>query len=200
IELVGLAVGIAGLVGPFSTCLEVVEKANSYTSFKHDSHSLAVQFQAEKRRFEQWGSAVGVNKGILLSAHQPALDDPLTLSTAEDLLSLVQRVCADADDTASETFLLSYVNPTKRELSVPNHVQPRGGAPSNSGRRKIAWSLRGKMQRTAQVERFGVMVSAVHGASARGQGPGHLQGSHTSGSPSDTQQVHLIAIARRFDP
>ncbi|KAF0317137.1 ankyrin repeat domain-containing protein 52, partial [Colletotrichum asianum] len=137
IEPVGLAVGIAGLAGPFSTCLEVVEKVDSYKSFKHDSHALAVQFQAKKRRFEQWGSAVSINKGTLSSVHQPALDDLPTPSTAKDLLSLIQRVCANADDTASETFLLSNVNPAKRKLSVPNHVQPRGGAPSNSARRKI---------------------------------------------------------------
>ncbi|KAE9566708.1 hypothetical protein CGCF415_v015088 [Colletotrichum fructicola] len=136
-EPAGLAVGIAELVGLFNTRLKVVEKVNSYKSFKHDSHSLAVQFQAKKRRFEQWGSAVGINKGTLSSAHQPALDDPPTPSTAKDLLSLIHRVCANADDVASETFLLSNVNPAKRKLSVTNHVQPRGGASLNSLRRKI---------------------------------------------------------------
>ncbi|CAI0654143.1 unnamed protein product, partial [Colletotrichum noveboracense] len=189
-EPVGLAVGIAGLAGLFSTCLEVVEKVDSYRNFKHDSHSLDVQFQAEKRRFEQWGSAVGINKCALSGAHHPALDDPQTLSTAKELLSLIQRVCADADDTASETFILGDIGPAKRELSVPNHVQPRGGAPSKSVRRKIAWSLGGKARRTAQVVQFGVLVQhlhnivppdsakstyAVHGASARGPGPGRLQ-------------------------
>ncbi|CAI0650287.1 unnamed protein product, partial [Colletotrichum noveboracense] len=189
-EPVGLAVGIAGLAGLFSTCLEVVEKVDSYKNFKHDSHSLNVQFQAEKRRFEQWGTAVGINKGALSGAHHPAFDEPQTLSTTKELLSLIQRVCADADDAASETFLLGNVNPAKRELSVPSHVQSRGGAPSNSVRRKIAWSLGGKARRTAQVVQFGVLVQHLHnivppdsakstytvpGASARYQGPGRLQ-------------------------
>ncbi|KAK1838213.1 hypothetical protein CCHR01_19161, partial [Colletotrichum chrysophilum] len=161
-EPVGLAVGIAGLAGLFSTCLEVVEKVDSYKNFKHDSHSLNVQFQAEKRRFEQWGSAVGINKCALSGAHHPALDDPQTLSTAKELLSLIQRVCADADDTASETFILGDIGPAKRELSVPKHVQPRGGAPSKSVRRKIAWSFGGKARRTAQVVQFGVLVQLLH--------------------------------------
>ncbi|KAJ5004502.1 hypothetical protein K4K57_012225 [Colletotrichum sp. SAR 10_99] len=189
-EPVGLAVGIAGLAGLFSTCLEVVEKVDSYKSFKHDSHSLAVQFQAEKRRFEQWGSAIGINKGTLSSAHHPALDDPQTLSTAKELLAFIQKIYADVDDTASETFALGNANPAKNEPHVPSHVQSRGDAPSNSVRRKIAWSLRGKVRRTAQVEQFGVLVQhlhnivppdgaksfyAVHGASARGQGPVRLQ-------------------------
>ncbi|KAH7151968.1 ankyrin-1 [Dactylonectria estremocensis] len=54
-EPVGLAVGIAGLAGLFSSCLEAVEKVQSYRSFGADSQVLDTQFKAEKLRFEQWG-------------------------------------------------------------------------------------------------------------------------------------------------
>ncbi|KAH7124486.1 ankyrin-1, partial [Dactylonectria macrodidyma] len=75
-EPIGLAVGIAGLAGLFSSCLEVVEKVNSYRSFGSDSHVLDAQFKSEKLRLEQWGRAVGLDQGNkaakLLWIHGPA--------------------------------------------------------------------------------------------------------------------------------
>ncbi|RYP08950.1 hypothetical protein DL764_001561 [Monosporascus ibericus] len=58
-EPVGLAVGILGLAGLFSSCLEAIEKVHSYRAFGSDSHTLDAQFKAEKLRFGQWGRAVG---------------------------------------------------------------------------------------------------------------------------------------------
>ncbi|GKT51786.1 uncharacterized protein ColSpa_11967 [Colletotrichum spaethianum] len=52
-EPVGLAVGIVGLAGLFSSCLEAVEKFDSYKNFGRDSRSLATLFDTDKHRFEQ---------------------------------------------------------------------------------------------------------------------------------------------------
>ncbi|KAH7129676.1 hypothetical protein B0J13DRAFT_563207 [Dactylonectria estremocensis] len=51
-EPVGLAIGAAGLAGLFSSCLEAVDKVQSYKSFKTDSHVFDAQFRAKKLRFE----------------------------------------------------------------------------------------------------------------------------------------------------
>ncbi|KAH7144327.1 ankyrin-1, partial [Dactylonectria estremocensis] len=64
-EPVGLAVGIAGLAGLFSSCLEVVENVDSYRDFEHDSRSLAAQFDADRLRFQQWGRSIGIEEGQL---------------------------------------------------------------------------------------------------------------------------------------
>ncbi|KAK2761422.1 ankyrin repeat domain-containing protein 52 [Colletotrichum kahawae] len=133
IEPIGLAVGIAGLAGLFSTCIDAVERVDSYRDFKHNSHSLYVEFEAEKRRFEQWGSATGINKSTLSSAHHPALNDPQTLSTAKDLLSLIQNLYTNTDDAAAQPFMPGNASTAKDKPSVAKHVQPSSGAPNLEG-------------------------------------------------------------------
>ncbi|KAK1656687.1 hypothetical protein BDP55DRAFT_515338, partial [Colletotrichum godetiae] len=214
-EPVGLAVGITGLAGLFSTCLEIVEKVDSYRDFKHDSHSLNVQFQAEKRRFEQWGSAIGINNGTLSGAHHPALNDPQTSSTATELLSLIQKIYTDADSAAAQLSLPSNANSAKDKSSTADHVQHRWGAQPISARRKIAWSLRGKVRRIAQVEQFGVLVQhlhnivppdgvkstyAAHGVSTKGQSLGRLQGLRASTSPGSETRRDLRSWLGRHSP
>ncbi|KAL4862582.1 hypothetical protein BDV12DRAFT_178610 [Aspergillus spectabilis] len=58
-EPVGLAVGIVGLIGLFNTCLDLLDKFDSWRDCGSDLRSLAAQFQAHKLRFENWGHAVG---------------------------------------------------------------------------------------------------------------------------------------------
>ncbi|KAK2016068.1 ankyrin-1, partial [Colletotrichum eremochloae] len=62
-EPVGLAVGVVGLAGLFSTCLEAVQKIDSYKNFGRDSRFLEAQFNASKHRFTEWGQAVGFENG-----------------------------------------------------------------------------------------------------------------------------------------
>ncbi|WYZ35989.1 hypothetical protein EsH8_X_000636 [Colletotrichum jinshuiense] len=95
-EPVGLAVGVAGLAGLFSSCLEAVERFDSYKNFGRDSRSLAIQFEADKHRFEQWGRAVGIENGKLSDSHHPALDDTQKLAIVHKLLASIQDFGSDA--------------------------------------------------------------------------------------------------------
>ncbi|KAH7128917.1 ankyrin-1, partial [Dactylonectria macrodidyma] len=54
-EPIGLAVGIAGLAGLFSSCLEAVDMIHTYLSFGADSQVLDTRFRAAKVRLEKWG-------------------------------------------------------------------------------------------------------------------------------------------------
>ncbi|KAJ9132099.1 hypothetical protein NKR23_g11419 [Pleurostoma richardsiae] len=92
-EPVGLAVGIVGLVGLFSTCLEVIDKVQSYKTFANDSHVLDSQFNAGKLRFEQWGRAVGLAPGTPSANHHDALDEPDVRAVVGDILSIVRSIC-----------------------------------------------------------------------------------------------------------
>ncbi|RYP23453.1 hypothetical protein DL767_008810 [Monosporascus sp. MG133] len=152
-EPVGLAVGILGLAGLFSSCLEAAEKVHSYRAFGSDSHTLNAQFKAEKLRFEQWGRAVGFDQGKLSADHHHALDDPDTSLAARDLLLIIQNIC----DT-SDNFPLA-----KHGLFLTSHgQQPSRSASSESKRHKIAWALRGKGERNDQVKLFGRLVQQLH--------------------------------------
>lgn len=51
-EPIGLTVGLVGLS---NSCLEGLDKVQSYFSFGTDSHILNTRFKAAKSRFKQWG-------------------------------------------------------------------------------------------------------------------------------------------------
>ncbi|KAH8669300.1 ankyrin-1, partial [Ilyonectria robusta] len=54
-DAVGLTVGVVGLAGLFSSCLEAVDKVQTYRSFGPDSHVLDTKFKATEVRLEEWG-------------------------------------------------------------------------------------------------------------------------------------------------
>ena len=68
-ETAGLVIGVAGLAGLFSTCLEVLDKVQAYQTSAIDLDVLAVRFNATKVLFERRGTSVGIDKGRLLPEH-----------------------------------------------------------------------------------------------------------------------------------
>ncbi|KAL5349551.1 hypothetical protein ACLOAV_005846 [Pseudogymnoascus australis] len=77
-EAVGLVIGIAGLAGLFNTCLDLVDKANSYKDYGHESRSIVAQFEADKLLFRRWAQNVGIEEGNPKGNHHSALDNPAT--------------------------------------------------------------------------------------------------------------------------
>ncbi|KAJ5646323.1 hypothetical protein N7490_002695 [Penicillium lividum] len=97
---VSFAVGIIGLAGLFSTCLEVVEKFDSKKEFGIESRSIRAQFKAQRLRLQQWGQDVGLQGDTLMEKHSKQLDDPRTYSIVEELLSAIRGICTYEDDLA----------------------------------------------------------------------------------------------------
>lgn len=133
-EPAGLAVGVLGLAGLFNSCLEAVGKVQSYRSFTVDSQELDAQLNAERIRFEQWGQQVGFSRGQVSASHHHALDNPKTSCAVEDLFFIIRRICESDDD--------------------PQRLP--------SKRRRLAWALRGKGERTEEVKLFGNIVQLLH--------------------------------------
>ncbi|KAH7022278.1 prion-inhibition and propagation-domain-containing protein [Ilyonectria destructans] len=172
-EPVGLAVGISGLAGLFTSCLEVIENIDSYRDFGLDSRALAAQFDADRLRFDEWGQAVGIKHGKLSEDHHRALDDPRKLSMTKELLYLIKQISGDSDDALTQHEFFSL---------------------AASKRQKIAWALRGKRKRTAQVEQFGSLVQHLHTLIPPDPAQGELATRHVrldSRSPS----VYHVAFA-----
>lgn len=161
-EPVGLAVGISGLAGLFTSCLEVIENIDSYRDFGLDSRALAAQFDADRLRFEEWGQAVGVKLGKLSEDHHRALDDPRKLSMTKELLYLIKQISGDSDGALTQHELLLDAELTAQTRFTPNRAWPNRSSLAASKRQKIAWALRGKRKRTAQVEQFGALVQHLH--------------------------------------
>jgi hypothetical protein len=60
-ETAGLIIGVAGLAGLFNSCLEAVDKVQSYQMFGTDSHVLDTRFKVARAALSDgtqvWGSS-----------------------------------------------------------------------------------------------------------------------------------------------
>ncbi|KAL5084612.1 hypothetical protein Trisim1_011613 [Trichoderma cf. simile WF8] len=111
---VGLAVGVIGLAGLFSTCLDLVKRVDNYKHFKKDEQILATQFAAYRLRFERWGKTLGLDQALsgnqtVLSGSQTALSgnqtlsedqhaalgDSDTLETVRKLIEIIREILSD---------------------------------------------------------------------------------------------------------
>ncbi|KAJ5623014.1 hypothetical protein N7490_011619 [Penicillium lividum] len=157
-EPVGFAVGIIGLAGLFSTCLDVLDKVDSWKDFGIDSRNLSAQFKAHKLRLERWGKAVGFENGGVSDVHDKTLDDPHILSAVKDLLTVVKDVCHIEDDV----FSPSEFTPDM----TGKHVLPRRHTRLDMGKgpkmQKLNWALRDKAKRVTQVGNFAALVDILY--------------------------------------
>jgi hypothetical protein len=157
-EPVGLAIGIVGLAGLFSTCLDALDKFDSYRAFETDLHHLITQFEAEKLRFESWGWAVGILRNQASDDHHEALEDPQIRRTVDNLLLSIRRIGNDTDDV----LLGADTRITWNRLLSRDLVQPRRSARSNSKRSRLNWALRDKAKCVVQIDQFGKLVQSLY--------------------------------------
>lgn len=198
-EPVGLAVGIVGLAGLFSTCLEALDKFDSYKDFGTDFRHLAAQFYADKHRLEKWGEAVGVLRDQTLDSDpHPAFSDPKTHSTVEKLLTSIKEIGSDADDAFLPPNSGSDTRFPRYQLLSRNQVEPHRSAPSESKRAKLWWALRDKEKRIFQVQQFGRLVQSLHdlvppdgtkSACTRAGHGGPWAGNHAAGCSNSAYQT-----------
>ncbi|BCS30162.1 uncharacterized protein APUU_80465S [Aspergillus puulaauensis] len=160
-EPAGLAVGLLGLAGLFNTCLEVVNKYDSWKGFGADLRSLTAQFETQKIRLERWGEVVGIQLDGLSDQHHELLDDPLILSNVKDVLLSIKDTCG----------LESNVGPT-----TASGKHDHTGAPRGLRRQRLNWALRNKEKWIAQVAQFSSMVDGLHNMVPveRGSGLSHV--------------------------
>ncbi|TVY67298.1 Heterokaryon incompatibility protein s [Fusarium oxysporum f. sp. cubense] len=101
---------VAGLAGLFTSCVEALDKIQSYRTFGTDSHVLNTRFKAARARFERWGPGVGIEQGQLKHAHHPALDDKAVSNAVAELLHIIVEAICDAGDVPQQG--LSRAGPT----------------------------------------------------------------------------------------
>ena len=157
-ESVGLAVGVLGLAGLFTSCLEAVDKVQNYKSFAVDSQALNAQLKAERLRFELWGQQVGFDQGRLLANHHQQLNNPRICSAVKDLFLLIKRVC-DSEDATQGSSLAN----TGSGMDGPSFtIRAQPSRSSESKRHRVAWALRGKREHAEEVTQFGSIVQLLH--------------------------------------
>ncbi|ROT35335.1 hypothetical protein SODALDRAFT_243739, partial [Sodiomyces alkalinus F11] len=154
-ETASFVVGLAGLAGLLSSCLEVKERADQYRSFTRDSAALDVLFSATKVRLEKWDRDVGFCGGELSTGHHPALDDKEFRSLVVDIFDLAKDLCDLADAHKSRSPRGAVVD---KRAGSPKSLRVLG----KSTRRKLVWALWGKSNRTIQVVLLKDLVDELH--------------------------------------
>lgn len=158
-ETAGLVIGVAGLAGLFTSCLEALDKLQSYRTFGTDSHVLDTRFKAARARFERWGPGVGIEQGRLKHAHHPALDDKAISDAVAALFHIVVEAICDASNVLPRrAWGAGFDNKDSlaRDRPTPRNVV------HESKTKKMTWALWGKGKRTEQVEIFEQLVQQLH--------------------------------------
>ncbi|KAF5247348.1 hypothetical protein FANTH_6439 [Fusarium anthophilum] len=151
-EPVGLAVGLVGL---FSTCMDVMQRVDSYRTAGRDLRQLDAQLNATVHLFERWGDGVGISKGKLSDDHHPDLDNPRTYAVVQGLLNSIK----DFSPTSTEP-------PSPRGLQKTPSFPISGDVSSHGSKasrwQKTAWALRGKLKQTSHVQALVGLVADLY--------------------------------------
>lgn len=154
-EPVGLAVGIAGLAGLFSSCIDIVDRAQTYRSFGVDSEDLTTQLDGHKVLFERWGQKVGLDqKGERLERHHhKALDSLRVLTAVENHLKTINRLFREDELHQEKVF---------PDRGRGEGLSSAGQADKPSKWVRVGWAMGGKAKRMKRVALFGELVSQLY--------------------------------------
>lgn len=163
-EPTGLAIGVVGLAGLFSVCLDVIDKADSYKDYGMESRLIAVQFEADKHLFAKWAHDVGIDSHKPESSHHSSLDDLETNLIVEKVLSSIQEIFTKTEGTVSSLQPTVESGPTSLPdgiyfRNIRQKAQNSEGAISK--RSRIGWALRKKQRFIYQVQQFGALVQKL---------------------------------------
>ncbi|KAF5636893.1 ankyrin protein [Fusarium sp. NRRL 25303] len=151
-EPVGLAVGLVGL---FSTCMDVMQRVDSYRTAGRDSRQLDAQLNATMHLFERWGDGVGISKGKLSDTHHPDLDNARTYAVVHGLLNSIKDFSTTSNEPTSPKGL-------QKAPSFPVSGDLSSHGPKISRWQKTAWALRGKLKHTGCVQALAGLVSDLY--------------------------------------
>jgi hypothetical protein len=148
-EVTGLAVGVFGLAGLFSACLESLSRFQNYRESNTETHVLDTRFRAARARFEQWGVSVGISNGQLQPDHHRELDNKETANLIESILQIIAKtICDDSILQRSRTGA---------QLQAGHF-----GGPVQSRSKRLKWALVGKESRNEQVDVFEKLVQQLY--------------------------------------
>jgi hypothetical protein len=84
--------GFAGLASLFSTCLDVIERVDSYKDFGVESRCIIARFEADKHPFTKWAQDVGIYKDKPKNNYR--LDNPETILIVQNSYQVFRRSSA----------------------------------------------------------------------------------------------------------
>lgn len=169
-EVAGLAIGIAGLAGLFSTCLDALEKVDAFRDFGVEYRMLRSQFQADKLLFHRWCENVGFRHGRIDPDHHKDLDDPAIRQVVEEILISIRDLSGagidSSDEKGFEKVSGAYLWDQGAPSSHPSVTHTNGQLVSQSRftkstKERISWALKGKNKAIFQVQAFSSLLQKL---------------------------------------
>jgi len=161
-EPIGLVVGVAGLAGLFSVCLDVIEKIHSYKDADVDSRSLEARFEADKLLFRKWGRTVGIDNGRLADEHHMDLDDSETAEAVAKVLSSIRELELNANRALPMQATKGDLKAIRDSLLPGSYIRYQKAKEISSKRKRVAWAFGTKVRYISDVTQFGDLVQSLY--------------------------------------
>ncbi|KAI6756914.1 hypothetical protein HG530_011512 [Fusarium avenaceum] len=154
-EPAGFVVGLSGVVGLFTSCLEIVQRYDTYKTATRDKRSLDVQLDGAIYRLKHWGNSVGIKGEKLSDNHHPAFRNPETIGLVNAILRNIGEIL-DLSDDANRS-----VDVQKAPACVINHHQ-FSSSTKLPRLERAAWALGGRFKQTNHIQALEPLVSLLY--------------------------------------
>lgn len=148
-------VGLSGVVGLFTSCLEIVQRYDTYKTATRDKRSLDVQLDGAIYRLKHWGNSVGIKGEKLSDNHHPAFRNPETIGLVNAILRNIGEIL-DLSDDANRS-----VDVQKAPACVINHHQ-FSSSTKLPRLERAAWALGGRFKQTNHIQALEPLVSLLY--------------------------------------
>ena len=118
-EATGLVVGIAGLAGVFTSCVDCLEYVRLGREFGNDYSTCILRLDVAQIRLERWGHAVGLAQGSPDRSRIDATDEEVEI--AKRLLERIEEIFRKTQETSRE---YGPSMGTSREVELHNRDTP----------------------------------------------------------------------------
>jgi ankyrin repeat protein len=163
-ELAGLFVGVGGLVGVCTACLDVIERVDAYKEFGIEAHNIIARFQADKVRLRRWATELGISDGTSKESLDPRLQDPITETAVIELLDSARELF-DATEIIRSKLRTNSLKSNGPFLSIPGAlttITKSGNSPSTSVRGGLGWAIRRRGKFTNHAGMFSETVDLLY--------------------------------------
>ncbi len=177
-EIASLAIGVASLASLVSTCVDLLERVESYKNFGAESRLLTTRFDVNKVIFRDWAQRVGIVSAHALNAarHHPRLDDSDVRALVHRSLSCIRDIFSATEASRSSVDLLLDLDEDTHSQPGAEHKgfslarmrnkdEPPNAKKSHSalGARltKFSWAGGGKKRFAEQVEAFEALLERL---------------------------------------
>jgi hypothetical protein len=170
-EVAGLvmgALGVVGLAGLFSTCVQVLNQIETGRDIIGSANPSVARLIVARHLFKTWGDAIGFQNGVISDSHHPKLDDDRTREIVFVLLANIENLMSDQKRLVDRYGLVTTPAPAAMSTNVADATKSISGSqftskhPSRKWIRKAKWGVSDKNKFASLVTDLEAIVSRLY--------------------------------------